>query len=620
MLVSTGLFVVLAVLAVAPVPDLELLTADGKADRLFAYADHRPVAVVFLGPDCPLANLYGPRLRDLAARLGPRGVRMLAVFSGRDAEAPAVAAFAQTHQLPFPCLLDPAGVLAEAVGITRVPQAIVVDANRRVQYRGRIDDQYRADGPDRAGPTREDLFEAAREVAAGRPVSVPFTRATGCVLARRPARPPTAPAVTFSRDVWPILREHCAGCHRPGEIGPFSLLTFADARKHAETISDVVADGRMPPWHASPRYGKFRNDRSLSASQKRVVAEWVRLGCPEGEPVADPELAADSERWAIGRPDVVYTIPAPFHVPADGLVEYQHFLVDPGLTEDTWVTAAEVRPGNRRVVHHCSVFFQPPNSTDPSELFETGQFGSSSLVAWTGGTGPVRFPPGMAKVLRAGWRLHFVIHYTTVGTPQVDRTELGLKLCPAGEVRQEVATKLLQDLDFVIPPHAAHFRLEMSWRAEQDVLLLSMFPHMHYRGRAFQYVAEFPDGSREILLDVPAYDFDWQHRYELAEPRRLPAGTVIRCTAEYDNSAANPANPNPTAIVRSGLQSTDEMFNGSFDFVLAEQDLAAERDASDAARRRRLITVWLGVAATVITAATWLSWRRAARRGPARAL
>jgi peroxiredoxin len=615
MLVSVGQLVALAVLSVTPVPDLELSAADGTTVRLSAHAGGRPVAVVFLGPDCPLANLYGPRLRDLAARLDSKGVRMLAVASGRDAEAPAVAPFARTHQLPFPCLLDPTGTFADAVGATRTPQAVILDASRRVRYRGRIDDQYRADGPDRARPTREDLFEAAREVAAGQPVSVPTTRATGCVLSRRPARPPATPSVTFSRDVWPILRDHCAGCHRPGEVGPFPLLTFADARKRAETIADVVADGRMPPWHASPHHGRFRNDRSLSARQKQIIADWVRLGCPEGEPVIAPPPAAEPDRWAIGRPDVVYPIPAPFHVPADGLIEYQHFLVDPGLTEDVWVTAAEVRAGNRRVVHHCNIFLHPPGSTDPTELFATGDLGSSNLVAWTPGTGPVRLPPGMAKVIPAGWRLHFVVHYTAVGTPQVDRTELGLKLCPAAEVRQEVATQLLQDLDFTIPPHASRHRVEMSWRADQDVLLMSMFPHMHFRGRSFRYAAEFPDGSREILLDVPAYDFDWQHRYELSEPRRLPAGTVIRCTAEYDNSAANPANPDPAATVRSGSQSTDEMFNGFFDIALADQDLAAERAAVAAAGRRQVVLVWLGLGAAVVAAGTWACWRRG-RRSP----
>ena len=244
-------------------------------------------------------------------------------------------------------------------------------------------------------------------------------------------------------------------------------------------------------------------------------------------------------------------------------------------------------------------------------MFETGPLGSSNLIAWTPGSGAVQLPPGMAKLIPARSRLHFIVHYMPIGTRQTDRTELGLKLCPPSEVRQEVATKLLDDEHLTIPPHVAQHRVEKIWRAEKDVLLLSMFPHMHLRGKSFRYEAEFPDGGREVLLDVPAYDFNWQHRYELVEPRRLPAGTVIRCVAVYDNSAGNPANPDPTATVREGQQSTDEMFNGFFDIAVADQDLASEKtgtDRFDARRRIALVVAGLGAVVALLWAVR--IWRK----------
>jgi peroxiredoxin len=602
----------LAVLLPGPVPDLGLPRADSVSVRLSEYSDGRPIVLVFLGVDCPLAGLYGPRLRELSGRLGAHGIRMLAVFPDPDDTLAAIATFARDHRLPFPCVADPGHRLADAVRASRTPEAFVLDVARRVRYRGRVDDQYQPGGADRGRPTREDLFEAAREVAAGQAVSVPLTAAVGCVIDRqRVAR--ATPAVTYTRDIRPVLRDHCESCHRPGEIGPFPLQTYVDARRRGETIAEAVADGRMPPWHANPRHGRFRNDRSLSEHQKSLIAEWVRLGCPEGVPTALVPAPAGAGHWAIGTPDAIYSTPR-FEVPDAGIIDYQHFHIDPGLMHDAWIRAVEVRPGNRRVVHHCNVFLQPPDSTDPAELYSIGPLRSRNLIAWAPGGGPVRFPLGMAKRFPAGFRLHFIVHYTPVGTPQTDRTELAVQFVSPAEVRQEVATQLLEDLELTIPPHAAQHRVEHVWRTDRDVVLLSLFPHMHLRGRSFRYEAEFPGGSREVLLDVPAFDTNWQHRYELVEPRRLAAGTTIRCTAVYDNSAENPANPDPKATVRAGEQITDEMFNAFFDIALVDQDLAAESAAKVAAaereaagRRRR---TWLTVGCAVAAVAWAVRMRR----------
>jgi hypothetical protein len=266
---------------------------------------------------------------------------------------------------------------------------------------------------------------------------------------------------------------------------------------------------------------------------------------------------------------VVVSLPEPETVPAAGVLDYRFIEVDPGFREDKWVRAAEVRPGNRAVVHHCLVFLKPPGG----EMVARGELKSYYLAGTAVGTRPVVLPEGMAKLIPAGWHLVFVLHYTPIGRVQTDQTSIGLVLADPKTVRKEVATNVLIDGDLSIPPHAADHVVEHSVRLEHDVLLLAMFPHMHLRGKSFRYEADYPDGTTEVLLDMPHYDFNWQHRYLLAEPKRLPAGTVLRCTAHYDNSAGNPNNPDPEATVHTGPQSTDEMFNGDYEIALADQDL-----------------------------------------------
>ncbi len=378
------------------------------------------------------------------------------------------------------------------------------------------------------------------------------------------------PGATWCRDVAPVAQRRCQVCHRAGQVGPFELRTYRDTLTRADTLREAVADGRMPPWGANPAHGRFANDLSLTASEKELLLAWVDAGCPEGDPADLPPPAAFPEGWEIGPPDLVVSMPEEFRVPATGVVEYQSFTVDPGLREDRWVTAAEIRPGNRKVVHHCNVFLQPPGRDG---VWSQGSLGSYCLAAMAQGTPPTVLPAGMAKRVPAGWKLVFVMHYTPVGTEQADRTSIALRFADPASVRQEVATKLMLEPDLRIPPFEPDYRVGQTWQVNDDVLLLAFFPHMHLRGKSFRYEAVYPDGREEILLDVPRFDFAWQFRYVLAEPKRLPAGSRLRCTAVYDNSKANPANPDPSQTVLTGTQSWEEMFNGYFDVALADQDL-----------------------------------------------
>jgi peroxiredoxin len=552
-----------------PAADFELTDDRGDVHRLSDWRGSRLVALVFMGAECPVAELYAARLAGLAGEYEPRGVAFIGIAPNRRDTPTALARFAAKHGLRFPMLRDIGGAVAARLGAGRTPEVVVLDDRRRIRYRGRIDDQY-AVGSRRAGPRSHELSDALDELLEGRPVSRAETEAVGCPI--DPAARPIMPAaVTYCRDVAPILQRRCVGCHRPGQIGPFSMTTYRAAAGWTEAIAEAVEEGRMPPWHADPRYGTFANDARLTDREKRLIVDWARGGAPEGDPADLPALADFPDGWRIPEPDAVIAMPEPFTVPAQGVVDYQYFEVDPGFREDRWVRGAEVQPGNRKVVHHCNVFLKAPGSRN--DIDTPGELGSFCLAAATPGAPPLLLPDGMAKRIPAGWRLVFVVHYAPIGTVQTDRTRIGLLFADGRSVRKEVATNLLFDPDLRIPPHAADHRVVRSRRFDEDVLLLAMFPHMHLRGKSFRYEAVDPDGRVEILLDVPRYDFNWQNRYELAEPRRLRAGTTLRCVAHYDNSRDNPANPDPDATVLAGKQSWEEMFNGYYDIAMADQDL-----------------------------------------------
>jgi hypothetical protein len=524
--------------------------------------------------DCPLAKLYAPRLIELARAYERQGVAFVAINPNRQDSVADLARYVRQHAIPFPVLKDLGNAIADRFGAQRSPEAFLLDQRRIVRYQGRIDDQYTVTGQ-RPKPARRDLAEALDELLAGRPVSVPRTEAAGCPISRV-KRASTATSVTYCKDVAPILQRRCLECHRRGQVAPFALTTYREASGWAGAIREVIAEGRMPPWSASPRHGRFANDPSLTAQEKETLFNWIDAGCPEGDARHLPPPRTFPTGWSIPTPDLVFSIPGPFTVPAEGVVEYQYFVVDPGFREDRWVQAAEIMPGNKAVVHHCNIFLQPPGVADPKALPEEGPGGSFCLTMTAPGTPPMVLPEGLAKRVPAGWRIVFVIHYTPIGSVQKDQTRLGLKFADPRSVKKEVATRLMFDLDLTIPPYAAHHEVSQTWEINRPVLLLSLFPHMHLRGKSFRYTAIHADGTEEVLLDVPRYDFNWQHRYVLAEPRPLPAGTRLRCTAVYDNSADNPANPDPSATVRAGTQTWDEMFNGYFDVVLVEQDLQRE--------------------------------------------
>jgi len=363
-------------------------------------------------------------------------------------------------------------------------------------------------------------------------------------------------SVTFSKDVAPIFYKNCAACHRPGEIAPMSLLTYKDARPWAKAIREKVIEKQMPPWHADPRHGEWLNDRRLSQEAIDTIVAWVDGGAREGDPKDLPPRPEYTEGWRIGKPDETFSIPEQA-VPADGVVSYQYLTVPTNFKEDRWITAAEIRSTGRDAVHHVIVFIQEPGTTRADARL---------LVGFAPGEQPAMYSPGFARKVPAGANLLFQVHYTPNGTATKDITTVGL-IYAKTPVKYSLVTRPILEARFVIPPGDPNYEVKSAYTFNEPAHLYSFMPHMHLRGKDFEYRAVFPDGTSKILLSVPHYDFSWQTYYVTKEPIAVPKGTRIECVAHYDNSTNNKYNPDPTKAVRWGDQTWEEMMIGWMTFV-----------------------------------------------------
>ncbi|MEX2113852.1 MAG: redoxin domain-containing protein [Pirellulales bacterium] len=546
----------------------------GKATSLADVADSRLVVVAFLGPECPLAKLYAPRLAALAKEYQDRGVTVIGINSNQQDSITELAHYAKEYGIEFPLIKDVGNVIADQFGAVRTPEVFVLDADRVVRYFGRVDDQFGFQGNgiayQRNEPRRRDLAIAIDELLAGKPVSEAMCMNQGCHIGR--VKPPAADSeITYTKHIAKIYNENCIACHREGQIGPFSLTSYDDAAGWAEMCREVTSERRMPPWHADPAIGHFANDARLSKAEIAMIDQWCENGAPEGDPKDLPPAPVFPTGWQIPQPnEVVYMADKPYDVPASGTIEYQRFVVDPGWTEDKWVQSMECVPGNPAVVHHIIVYLIPPDVTPSGQA---GRLRSNWLGAFAPGLRARPLETGYARYVQKGSKLLFEMHYTANGTPQQDRSYAGFVFADPKTVKKEVAVQNAADFAFKIPPGESDYKVEADFVFRKNALLLTMSPHMHLRGKDFKYELVYANGNRETLLWIPGYDFGWQTTYELATPKPVPRGATLHCTAHFDNSADNLANPDPTREVGWGEQTWEEMMFGWFEMALADQDL-----------------------------------------------
>ncbi len=548
------------------IADLRFKDIRGLSRSLADLGTKRAYVFVFTTTQCPLVRKSMPKLIDLDARFGPREVQLVAVNVGPDDTIRDMAAQALEFDAAFPFVKDTDLSCVKGLGVERTPEVVVLNAEKKLVYRGRIDDQLRLGGS-RPEPTRRDLEEALDDVLADRAVSVAQTPVDGCLITAPEPPADNTPAPTFHRDVAPILNRRCVACHRADAAAPFSLLSFADSAAHAEMLAEVVVDQRMPPWFAQAKPGTFQNDPSLTRAERETLVRWVRAGRGEGDPQdapAPPELP--TSKWRIGEPDLVITMLEEHTIPATGFVEYRNVVLPQVFLGDTWIEAVEIRPDNPAVVHHCNMAYITTKGVG-EETFITGHVPGGQPMDLGD------FNNGVALMIPKFAALGLQIYYTTTGKEERCRISVGFRY-PRRTVRKQFQHFLLDPHRLGIEPGHGAFPVRSSHTLDHDITLLGLFTHMHLRGKDVTFFADVPNQPRETLLQIPNYNFEWQLGYEI-EPgkKRLPKGTRIEALAHYDNSTFNPYNPDPKRTVPWGRQTYDEMFNGFVFFVADNEDL-----------------------------------------------
>ena len=521
------------------IDDFVLLDHTGRSHKLYYLSDARAIVLTAHSTSC--AADYQSRLEQAAATYGEQGVAFLLV-NGEPGSR-------HRTQSALPVLIDEAGLVGDSLGLTAAGETLIVDPqNWRLVHRG---------GAANIGDVLDD-FLANGEVAAS---TAPEPT---CALAH-PAPPQ---AVSYAEDIAPMLIDNCVTCHREGGIGPWAMTGYNMVRGFAPMIREVVRTKRMPPWHADPRHGSFANDRSLATDDVRQLVHWIEAGAPRGDgPDPLATLDVDWPDWALSEPDLIVDIPA-FDVPATGVVEYQYPRVLNPLDRDVWVRATEILPGDRAALHHVITSFRAPKP-DGSGFERDG----GVLGGYVPGAEPREAPDGTGTLLPAGAMIVFQMHYTPYGKSITDRSKLGLYFLDEPPAH-ELATTALVNTGIRIPPNTKSHRESAERTFTRDILLYSLLPHAHYRGKASEFRAFYADGREELLLSVPSYDFNWQTTYVLDEPKVLPAGTRVVHTTWWDNSAQNPANPDPNREVPWGQQSWDEMLFGSLRFRYLDEEVA----------------------------------------------
>lgn len=549
---------------------------------------HRATVIMFTTTDCPIVNKTLPKLKELYAQYVLKDVAFLCINVGPNDTLQTMASQAIEYDAPWSFVKDYEARSAVVLGVQRTPEFVILNKESEICYRGRFDDQFRLGGA-RPSATRADLRLALDEVLEGKTVSVPQTPVDGCLITfpnqdenalpegkSQGAEPKQAPVPgdqwTFHEHIAPIVFESCTPCHRPSTAAPFSLLTYEDCLAHAEMIADVVRDESMPPWYATKTHGTFQNNRSLKPAAKRTLLQWLDSRRAEGDPAKAPVPPNFVETpWRIGTPDLILTTIEQHTIPATGFVPYKYVVLPHLFLGETWVEAFEIRPLNSSVVHHCNMAYATSKGAS-EETFITG---------YVPGGQPMdlgRFENSVAYRIPAGAALGLQIHYTTTGKEEKCRIQVGLRF-PKKQIRKQLHHFVLDPRGWKIPPGDPAYRIEAKHTLQHDADLLGLFTHMHVRGRDMTFYANHHDGSRETLLQIPNYNFEWQLGYELAPgTKQLAKGTAIEAIAHFDNSSFNPYNPDPTATVEYGPQTVDEMFNGFVFYVDQHESLAIDVD------------------------------------------
>jgi AhpC/TSA family protein len=563
------------------VDNFRLLDHRGASHELYYLSDAKAVVLMVHGNGCPIVRNTLPVLREIRDRYRAQGVEFILLNSNLQDDRDSIAKEAAEFKTEFPILVDEAQLIGEALGVTRTADVYVIDPKSwKLVYRGPVDDRL-AYGTQRAAAEKHYLTDVLDAMLDGKPVAVSQADALGCLVNFPERELGDAHAkISYSERIAPLLVDRCVTCHREGGVGPWAMTSYESILGFAPMIREVIRNKRMPPWHADPHYGNFVGQRSISNEDAKTLVHWIEAGAPRGNG-PDPLATLDKSwpEWTLGKPDLIVEVPA-YQVPATGAVEYQYPYAANPLGHDVWIRAIEILPGDRAVVHHVLAGIDDPGNGSRREI--RGKIGE--LGGYAPGKNAVPYPSDTGILLRKQARFRFQIHYTPNGKATTDVTRMGLYFYDKPP-KHSLDMVLILNTSFSIPANTKLYSDSIQQVFDRDIVLYSLLPHAHLRGRAAKFTAHYPDGREEILLSVPQYDFKWQPLYALNPPKLIPAGTRVVLDMIWDNSAQNPANPDPSKVVRWGDQTWEEMNVGWFRFREADDDDRAK--AADISGNRR---------------------------------
>lgn len=553
-------------------PELKVRTLDGVELDLGGRPAGLGRVIAVTSSSCPISRKFAPGLGRLEQAWSGRGVEFIYVGALPVDGAGALQEMAVEAGWKGRLIRDADERIGAALGLRTTAEVLVVDAAGTLVYRGAVSDQYGL-GYSRASARQEPLQEALQALQQGLRPTLEATTAPGCVLERKqgPVGWVGRRDLTYHGRISRILQTHCVECHREGGLGPFPLEGHADVVGHAGMIRRQVEKGQMPPWFAAPEkeggHARWMNNRAMPPEDRDDLLAWLASDRPLGDPKDAPLPVRRVGEWTIGKPDVIYQIPRPVRIPAEGVMAYEYAFVDTDEAGDRWVEGVEIRPTASAVVHHVLVWAMTGDKGRRRRAEASGDEISGFFAVYVPGNAAQVFPEGFGKRLPAGATLKFQVHYTPNGKATNDQLRIGLRFAKE-KPRNEVHVLGLINPGIRIPAGAANHEEWAAVPVPRDARILSFFPHMHVRGKAFRYEVTYPSGVTRMLLDVPRYDFNWQLCYRLAEPLLLPKGSRLRATAWFDNSSGNPANPDPTKNVRWGNQTYEEMMIGYLEYYL----------------------------------------------------
>ncbi len=544
--------------------------------------------LIFYSTECPISNSYSPTLTSLVEAFPSEKVKWLGVCVDPDLSDSDIKTHARDFTLKFPLARDKYGALARKLGAKVTPEAFVIDQDGRVRYHGRIDDQFAARQKRNVNPATTDLKDALSALLSGKELRTEFVEAVGCPM----PEVPLASRPTYTKDVAAIIQKNCQECHRPGQVGPFPLETYEQVRKRAADIAAVVDDRAMPPWKANPHVGpKFRDVRTLSEQEIATVVAWAENDAPEGDAADLPAAPKFPSDWELGTPDLVLDTGADFEVPATGEDIYRCFVVPTGVTEDKYVSAVEFRPGNRSVVHHILAYVDVSGKARERDQADAGPgyscFGGpgdpihGGLGGWAPGNRPTHLDEGIGRSLPGKSDVIIQVHYHPRGKAETDRSKIGVYFARK-PVKQSLHWSVVINPELVLPPGESNVEVKAAWEVPVDVIAHNVSPHMHLLGHDMQISVKYPDGHVKDLIRIDDWDFNWQYTYNFEKPIDIPKGSVVFLVSHFDNSAANPRNPNhPPKEVRWGEATTDEMCIGFLGVTKKGQDLTQPGEKDD---------------------------------------